>query len=365
MATSSQPVMSVKNRTVVLTLPKGLNVSSEDFLPFLELVRGRIIAFGTVGVGYIWHLTLKSLPDVDRVIDRGNFYIGDFLVQVSRFSDMCNIGTLYWLPYWVPHDDVVSNISKLLGSRLSCQNIQIPQRGFEGCYSTKRRLESPVSLDKLPHFLQIESEGQVYRTFLLVPGRPPVCFHCGGSGHMKSSCENKSRNVPVAPDVVDPPNPFVDIVSDPSQSKALESQSPHPVTTSQVESEVPNLLDQNLDPKLVEEFIVTGSLPASEGTEMEESDSLASIPEKDEHSYKSRHTRKDGSLYLKKRNKQVVIVNPPTVSTVTDAAYERALTICMPEMCFLEARWEEETVSYARMKYHLDTVHPTIKLVKC
>ena len=46
----------------MFTLPKGSKLTPVDFLLALTVVKGNIVAFGTVGVGHIWHLTLK-LPD--------------------------------------------------------------------------------------------------------------------------------------------------------------------------------------------------------------------------------------------------------------------------------------------------------------
>ena len=51
-------LMSVRSRTVILTLSKGPQVVPGDFYEALEVVMGRIVAFGTVGVGHVWHLTL-------------------------------------------------------------------------------------------------------------------------------------------------------------------------------------------------------------------------------------------------------------------------------------------------------------------
>ena len=49
----------IKEITVMLSIPKGSKLVPLDFLPALEVVRGCIalVAFGTVGVGHIWHLT--------------------------------------------------------------------------------------------------------------------------------------------------------------------------------------------------------------------------------------------------------------------------------------------------------------------
>ena len=71
-------------------------------------------------------------------------------------------------------------------------------------FSTQCKIRSPVDLKDLPYFIDIESEGRTYRTFLIVPGRPSVCFDCGRSGHMKNGCPGvqppkSSSKIPSSP----------------------------------------------------------------------------------------------------------------------------------------------------------------------
>lgn len=185
---------SVRDRTVVFTLSRGVQVSPDDFLPHLQCVSGSLVAFGTVGVGHVWHLTLQSVDDVDTVIDQGNFTIRNRSVCVSRLASILTSATLFWLPYWVPHDDVIASLELLLDDRVSCNYVQLPQHGFAGCFSTQRKLRSPVDMKNLPYFVNISSEGRLYRTFLFVPGRPAVCFSCAKVGHMKNSCPDDQAN---------------------------------------------------------------------------------------------------------------------------------------------------------------------------
>ena len=46
-----------------------------------------MVGFGTVGVGHVWHLTLKSEQDVEELISQGDFDIeGGVGVSVSRLG---------------------------------------------------------------------------------------------------------------------------------------------------------------------------------------------------------------------------------------------------------------------------------------
>ena len=77
---------------------------------------------------------------------------------------------------------------------VTCAYVQLPQHGFQGCFSTQRKLCSPVDLKAVPYFVDIQSEERVYRAFLFVPGRPAVCFDCGLTGHMKNACPGKQSS---------------------------------------------------------------------------------------------------------------------------------------------------------------------------
>ena len=125
-------------------------------------------------------------------------------VVVSKLSDGFHTAQLHWLPFWIPHSDVEQSLSILLGDKVTCTYIRIPQKGFEGCFSTQRSIQSPANLAKLPYFVNIVSEGVLHKSCLFVPGRPQICFKCHLTGHMKSSCkaENITQAIanPVKPD---------------------------------------------------------------------------------------------------------------------------------------------------------------------
>ena len=182
-------VQHIKSRTLVFTLSKGSRVFPKDFLPALHCVRGSIEAFGTVGVNYIWHITLSDSEATDCLFDQGNFKIGGREVYVSRLAEGFYHATLHWIPYWVPHSDVTRSLELLLsGSKVTCSYIKVPQVGYLDCSSAQRSIKSVTSLGDLPHFIHVNSEGESYRAYLFVPGRQPICFQCHSIGHMKDQC---------------------------------------------------------------------------------------------------------------------------------------------------------------------------------
>jgi hypothetical protein len=171
---SSPRISEFKLRTLVITCPKGSKFVYSDFDPLLSDFRQYIECFGTVGVGYVWNLTLTHSHHVDVVLsktDNGNFFVKNVIpVFVSRFTEVKQSATLFWLPYWVPNDLVIQQLSIVLGSKVSCSYIRIAHGSLNGCYTTQRRLVCPVGLEKLPHFVDIFFENERYRCHVFIPG---------------------------------------------------------------------------------------------------------------------------------------------------------------------------------------------------
>ena len=179
----------IQSKTIVFTLPKGCRVTPQDFLPALNVISGKITAFGTVGVSHVWHLTLDDLNDVDSLVDQGDFKVKSYPVAVTKFDDGCYSATLHWLPFWVPNCVVESCIGSLLSDDIIHSSyVRIPQPGFKDCFGTQRKINSAKDLKKLPYFVPVKYEGTVYRTCLFVPGRDPICFQCNAIGHMRNQC---------------------------------------------------------------------------------------------------------------------------------------------------------------------------------
>lgn len=78
---------SSRKRTVVVTLPRGTWATPNDFEEVLLPYMRDMEAFGTVGVGYIWQVTIAVSFCVESMIAGGNFTIkGDIHVEVSRLT---------------------------------------------------------------------------------------------------------------------------------------------------------------------------------------------------------------------------------------------------------------------------------------
>ena len=301
----------VKSCTVVFTLSKGQQVTPMDFAPHLEVVMGRILGFGTVGVGHVWHLTLTEQCYVQDILDQGDFEIQGRKVAVSKLSSALLSAVLFWLPFWVNHSDVIASLGKLLNDRVTCEYVRIDQKGFPGCYSTQRRIRSATDLTDLPYFIPVTSEGQTYRTFLFVPGRPPACFACNRIGHMKNTCPGTSNP--------DPPQPVEDIVSEPS-SHALD-----------------------VDP-----------IAQSNAGDTEE-DELFEATTQDKFTLMDRNKNKRPPSPVRHKGKAFTVIPPKT--TCDSAKMEKAAANCKRTICYLIPMFRAEHISAQDMSDHIFNQH--------
>lgn len=340
-------LMSVRSRTVILTLSKGPQVVPGDFYQALDVVMGRIVAFGTVGVGHVWHLTLIDSHDVEVVLEQGDFEIKGRDVSVSAFDTSLLTGTLFWLPFWVPHRDVEDSLGKLLADAVTSMYVTIPQPGYRDCFSTQRKIRSVTDMSDLPYFIPITSEGHTYRTFLFVPGRPPVCFKCSQSGHMKNSCTNPDKPKPyteasLLPETISETK-SLDIVKPP----AIEAPA---VPTHAADAPYPDPMDHTPTP---------GVFPQLQDYQFRKSPSLATAS-----TYRLEFIV-DSKIKIYTHGEDIVTVRPPCITGHKIEAFHKKTAICTEAMCHGISMWEAGKVSYSDMKCHLEEHHPGITQVRC
>ena len=333
---------SANDRTVVFTLAKGSQVTPDDFIPHLLCVSGRMEAFGTVGVGHVWHLTLDSPEAVDTIIDNGHFVVNDRSVSVSRLSSILTSATLFWLPYWVPHDHVVDCLESVLDDRVSCNYVRLPQHGFSSCYSTQRKIHSAVDLKKLPYFITISSEGRSYRSFLFVPGRPAMCFGCGQVGHMKNDCPDAPKN---RHSFKRPSSP-IQIVS--SKKPSLDSET----------MISPAVSEQSSLTKACNMALVDGPLTIQFGSFEDRCVALSQQANQppDPPKYRLIVKRKSGTVTITSKGAPI-IVTPPHSSTVPRKQQKVESQSCSRENCCFISLWAKELICAEDMTAHLYRHH--------
>ena len=56
----------------------------------MDVVQGKLVAFGIVGVGHVWHVTVQDVQDVKALIEQGNFEFNGREVSVTRLSQLAH-----------------------------------------------------------------------------------------------------------------------------------------------------------------------------------------------------------------------------------------------------------------------------------
>ena len=335
-------IVPFRDRTVVFTLSRGVQVCPTDFLPFLSCVADRMVGFGTVGVGHVWHLTLLTEEDAELLDQQGYFSIKDRQVSVSRLKSNLLTATIFWLPFWVQHDDVIDSLQTYLDDRVACTCIQIPQHGFHGCYSTQRKIRSPVDLKDLPYFIDITSEGRVYRAFLFVPGRPAVCFDCGLSGHMKNACPGVKETLsgfkrPSDPIDIPPPKKQITGMAEGGPSSVGSSHSSHP---SEVEM-VPEVHQPySRSPGLQEKLDKARPVLMTDVKQM----------------YKIVLVQDKKSTVLTSKGKPIEVI-PPDVTSLSQPQMVAESKKCSATNCRMVGFWTKKKIAMNEMVIHLDKFH--------
>ena len=195
--------------------------------------------------------------------------------------------------------------------------IKIAQQGYKGFYSTQRSIHSVADLSDLPYFIPVKYEGKTYRTFLFIPGRPPVCFACKAQGHMKSSCPNTSK-YPAVPASLPPPEPDQKISTEDVVEETADGN--HGEDDSEVERDVSYRIE---------------------------------VPKGDKKSYITYES-------------EVLEVTPPEERRERYTDSEKKLrTKCTSKKCFWIPLWAGNRLTFQDMDDHLSNVHEHFQLVEC
>ena len=342
----------IRSCTVVFSLSKGPQIVPLDFAPHLDIVAGRIRGFGTVGVGHIWHLTLTSQCYVEDLIAQGDFVLKGRAVKVSKLSTALLSAVLFWLPFWVSHDDVLTSLGELLHDQVASEYVRIDQKGFPGCYSTQRKITAAADMRNLPHFVTVKSEGHSYRTFLFVPGRPPACFACNSIGHMKNSCPSTSKLATLVQPTPDVPAPAVSVSADPvSDPRASEVQS-LPSADSGGSAAPLQLADPAESAK---------SLSAQSLSVLQEAAATTYVQE----TVYLEITKSDGTARAYARDGVTLVVTTPIAMSLERLQlFCKLKTTCTGTMCHVIPLWQDGLLAALIMRNHLAKSHPTIRLME-
>lgn len=151
-----------------------------------------------------------------------------------------------------------------------------------------------LGMRDLPHFLIVKSEGISYMAFLFVPGCSPVCFQCGGEGHMKSK--------------------WPQLESGHSASHVMDDVMPEPA------KECSRTLSVDIDQELSESESVHFPEP----------------PERPAPGACRIGLKWKGVVkYLLGDDKEPIVVCPPIILIITEEDYETTKAQCKPGTCWI------------------------------
>lgn len=324
-----------KVRTVVFTLPVGSRVVPQDFLEALGSIKGMMVAFGSVGVSHIWHLTCVSESAVDVLVSNGDFLIKEnsIPVRVSRLSDIPTVAVVHWLPFWIDNFVIENTLRNHLPSSTSIavSHKLVSGGGFSNVYSTQRRVQGVGDLSGLPYFVEIESQGKRYRAHIFVPGREQVCFSCHKVGHMKGQCPQVQQEV-----------------SEQVEGQAENQDTSHG-SSNQDNCRSPHLSEySSLGHGHYRSFVCSSEFEYQGDSEPE--------PVVADRGYKVSLGSK-GSLGFFQRKGADLVVSPPSYSTIEDEVYEEGQSRCTTDVCMLMGHWRKGLLSAKRFEFHLSNYH--------
>ncbi|XP_077491932.1 uncharacterized protein LOC144102568 [Amblyomma americanum] len=146
-----------------------------------------IIALGAYCMSHVWAVTFKEPEGVKKIAGIGELSVKEQRCLVIDLANQDVRLKLHWLLYNVPDEDVrvaFASYGKVSEVARECWRVHgVLEKG-----STTRlitlKLKAGVNLDDLPYQLNVGGE----LVLVGVPGRPPLCLRCRGTGHIRKEC---------------------------------------------------------------------------------------------------------------------------------------------------------------------------------
>nr|XP_050052490.2 uncharacterized protein LOC126548394 [Dermacentor andersoni] len=146
-----------------------------------------VIALGAYRMSHVWAITFKDADAVKKLSSIGELRVKNRRCLVIDPANQDVRLKLHWLLHNVPDEDVrvafapYGKVTEVGRERWRVQGMT--EKG-----STTRlvtlKLKAGVKLDDLPHQLSVGGD----LALVVVPGRPPLCLRCRGTGHIRKEC---------------------------------------------------------------------------------------------------------------------------------------------------------------------------------
>ncbi|XP_037521563.1 uncharacterized protein LOC119398785 [Rhipicephalus sanguineus] len=157
-----------------------------DSLDRLQLMP-EVVALGAYQMNHVWAITFKDESAKKKILSTAAFTVKDHRCVVIDPSNQDVRMKLYWLLHTTPDEDVRSALAPYgTVSEISREKWRVQGCADKGSHTrlVSLRLKAGYTVEDLPHQLRVGED----HALVHVPGRPPLCLRCRGTGHIRREC---------------------------------------------------------------------------------------------------------------------------------------------------------------------------------
>ncbi|XP_072142119.1 uncharacterized protein [Dermacentor andersoni] len=138
-------------------------------------------------MNHVWAITFKDEKGKQKILSAPAFSVKDHRCMVIDPRNQDVRMKLYWLLHTTPDDEVRGALAPFgKVSEISREKWRVAGCNDKGSHTrlVSLRLKVGVSVEDLPHQLRVGED----HALVHVPGRPPLCLRCHGTGHIRREC---------------------------------------------------------------------------------------------------------------------------------------------------------------------------------
>ncbi|XP_037568313.1 uncharacterized protein LOC119449205 [Dermacentor silvarum] len=146
-----------------------------------------VVALGAYQMNHVWAITFKDDVGKRKLLSAKAFSVKEHRCVAI---DPCNQDIrmkLYWLLHTTPDEDVRAALAPFgTVTEISRERWRVPGCGDKGSHTrlVSLRLKAGMTMEDIPHQLRVSED----HALVIVPGRPPLCLRCRGTGHIRREC---------------------------------------------------------------------------------------------------------------------------------------------------------------------------------
>jgi hypothetical protein len=181
----------IKDLSVKLTFSR--TTGAIDRLVVLQALEAQgipeidVVSVGPLGKNSQWTLVCRDRA-VKLKLLAANLSVRGKQVQVEAVSKQDTRVCVHWLPPWVP-DDVITEALAPFGDVVSHNFGSSNMDRYRDVLTHVRNIVVKCHEGKtLPPLVNCIYDNEPQQMFLVIPGAPVACFHCGARGHLQRDC---------------------------------------------------------------------------------------------------------------------------------------------------------------------------------